>query len=84
MAYSSARFGCRQDQASMSKCQSGYRAEIRFTIMDHDVLKIYNGVRNVIMRIRAKNPPSGKRIDKDAVLLNSHIDSTLPAPGAAE
>jgi len=52
--------------------------------MEHDVLKVYKGITNVIMRIRAKNPPSGRKSDKDAVLLNSHIDSTLPAPGAAE
>lgn len=53
----------------------------RFTIADHDVLKLYAGVRNVIMRISAKQ---GIRGEKDAVLLGSHIDSTLPAPGAAE
>lgn len=56
----------------------------RFTIMDHDILKVYKGITNVILRIRAKSPPSVKRIEKDAVLLGSHIDSTLPAPGAAE
>jgi hypothetical protein len=54
---------------------------MRFTIADHDVLKLYTGVRNVIMRISAKD---GLRGAKDAVLLGSHIDSTLPAPGAAE
>lgn len=51
--------------------------------MEHDVLKMYAGVLNVIMRISAKSPPSGKKVD-DALLLGSHIDSTLPAPGAAE
>ena len=56
----------------------------RFNIMDHDVLKVYNGVRNVIFQIRAKNPPSGRRAEKDAILLASHIDSTLPSKGAAE
>lgn len=58
---------------------------LRFSIMDHDVLKVYKGITNIILQIRAKNPPSGPRTaDKDAILLGSHIDSTLPAPGAAE
>lgn len=48
--------------------------------MDHDVLKVYKGITNVILRIQAK----GAARMKDAVLLGSHIDSTLPAPGAAE
>jgi hypothetical protein len=53
--------------------------------MDHAVLKMYSGIVNVILRITAKQPPSGpSQIKKNAVLLNSHIDSTLPAPGAAE
>lgn len=55
----------------------------RFNIMDHEVMKMYGGIRNVIMRISAKQPPSGK-YKRDALLLGSHIDSTLPAPGAAE
>lgn len=53
--------------------------------MSHDVLKVYTGVTNVILKVSAKNPPSGKPDgSKDAVLLNAHIDSTLPSPGAAE
>lgn len=52
--------------------------------MDHDVLKVYKGITNVIFRVRAKEPPSGRRVTKDAMLLGSHIDSTLPAPGAAD
>lgn len=55
----------------------------RFNIMDHDILKLYSGIRNVIMRIQPK-PGMGLRAEKDAILLGSHIDSTLPAPGAAE
>ncbi len=53
----------------------------RFSILDHDVLKMYEGISNVIMRISA---PGRQRGDKDTVLLGSHIDSALPAPGAAE
>lgn len=52
--------------------------------MSHDVLKLYAGIANVILKISAKNPPSGKITDKDSLLLGSHIDSTLPSPGAAE
>lgn len=53
--------------------------------MDHDVLKLYSGITNVILKVSAHQPPSGKSGDrKDSVLLGSHIDSTLPSPGAAE
>ena len=45
--------------------------------MDHDVLKIYNGITNVILRIRSSDSNA-------SLLLGSHIDSTLPAPGAAD
>jgi hypothetical protein len=62
----------------------GRFAEASFSIMDHDVLKMYGNVTNVIMRINTKNPPSGLRTGNDAILLGSHIDSTLPAPGAAD
>lgn len=46
--------------------------------MDHDVLKVYKGITNVILRIKSPGEQN------DAILLGSHIDSTLPAPGAAE
>lgn len=52
--------------------------------MSHDVLKLYSGITNIVLKISAKNPPSGKAPGKDSVLLGSHIDSTLPSPGAAE
>ena len=50
--------------------------------MDHEVLKIYSGIRNVILRISTKG--KGKTVEKDTILLGSHIDSTLPSPGASE
>lgn len=56
----------------------------RFSIMSHDVLKLYAGITNVVLKISAKNPPSGKTAVNDSILLGSHIDSTLPSPGAAE
>lgn len=52
--------------------------------MSHDVLKLYAGITNIILKVSAKSPPSGKTIGKDSVLLGAHIDSTLPSPGAAE
>ncbi|ORX35606.1 hypothetical protein BD324DRAFT_660481 [Kockovaella imperatae] len=55
-----------------------------FNILDHDILKVYTGVRNVILEIRAKHPTSGRRVEKDGILLASHIDSTLPSKGAAD
>lgn len=56
----------------------------RFSIMGHDVLKVYAGIQNIILQIRAKQPFTKRTLDKDAILLGSHIDSTLPSPGAAE
>ncbi|WVQ67426.1 uncharacterized protein L199_005623 [Kwoniella botswanensis] len=59
-----------------------------FDILDHEVLKAYNGITNIILKLSAKNPPSynetAKRPEKDAVLLGAHMDSTLPSPGAAD
>lgn len=52
--------------------------------MGHDVLKVYAGIQNIILQIRAKQPFTARTLDKDAILLGSHIDSTLPSPGAAE
>ncbi|WVR06737.1 hypothetical protein IAU60_003772 [Kwoniella sp. DSM 27419] len=59
-----------------------------FDILDHEVLKAYSGIGNVIFKISANHPPSynasAPTIEKDTVLLGSHIDSTMPAPGAAD
>ncbi|OZJ05360.1 hypothetical protein BZG36_01535 [Bifiguratus adelaidae] len=54
----------------------------RFDIMDHMVLKLYTDITNVIVRLSCSdNHPS---CSKDAVLLNSHFDTTLGSPGAAD
>ena len=47
---------------------------------------MYKGITNIVLRISALDPPSGPRDPdaKDAILLGSHIDSTLPSPGAAD
>jgi hypothetical protein len=58
----------------------------RFDIMDHAVLKSYRGIGNVILQIGGVNTTrtiEGDAMD-NAILLNSHIDSALPSPGAAE
>ncbi|EIW65964.1 hypothetical protein TREMEDRAFT_70376 [Tremella mesenterica DSM 1558] len=57
-----------------------------FELLDHEILKVYKGITNIILRITSLFPPSGPRDPeaKDAILLGSHIDSTLPSPGAAD
>ncbi|WVQ77899.1 hypothetical protein IAR50_007604 [Cryptococcus sp. DSM 104548] len=59
-----------------------------FEILDHEVLKSYTGISNVILKISAFHPPSydahNPKADKDAILLGAHIDSTFPSPGAAD
>lgn len=58
----------------------------RFDIMDHAVLKSYRGIGNIILQIGGVNTTrtiEGDAMD-NAILLNSHIDSALPSPGAAE
>jgi hypothetical protein len=54
--------------------------------MDHAVLKSYRGIGNIILQIGGVN--TTRTIEGDpinnAILLNAHIDSALPSPGAAE
>ncbi|KAJ9121564.1 hypothetical protein QFC22_002183 [Naganishia vaughanmartiniae] len=58
----------------------------QFDIMDHAVLKSYRGIGNVILQIGGVN--TTRTIEGDpinnAILLNAHIDSALPSPGAAD
>lgn len=58
----------------------------QFDIMGHAVLKSYQGISNIILRIA--DPNSTHTIDgtpiRNAVLLNAHIDSALPSRGAAD
>ncbi|ORY22823.1 hypothetical protein BCR39DRAFT_550650 [Naematelia encephala] len=69
-------------QCDVLKCEvwvqkgDGFHA---FNILDHEVLKVYKGIRNVILKISSRSTGG-----KDAILLGAHIDSTLPAPGAAD
>ena len=48
--------------------------------MGHRVYKTYRGLSNIIVRVSNGTQASKKH----AVLVNSHLDSTLPSPGAAD
>ncbi|WWD16980.1 hypothetical protein CI109_101414 [Kwoniella shandongensis] len=79
------------DEGGNLKCDwwaqkgSGFHA---FEILEHEVLKAYVGVANIILQITAIHPPScnasASHLDQDAILLGAHIDSTMPSPGAAD
>ncbi|WVQ80122.1 hypothetical protein IAT38_002223 [Cryptococcus sp. DSM 104549] len=64
---------------------SGFHA---FEIIDHEVLKAYVGISNIILKISAFHPPSYNvsqpHLEQDAILLGAHIDSTMPSPGASD
>jgi len=53
---------------------------IRFDMMGKRLYKTYVNLTNIIVRI-SDGTPEGK---EHAVLINSHLDSTLPSPGAAD
>ncbi|KAJ3147159.1 hypothetical protein HDU89_005756 [Geranomyces variabilis] len=51
----------------------------RFDLMGHALIKTYTNVTNVIARLSC-----GPECDSQAILLNSHFDSTIVSPGAAD
>lgn len=53
---------------------------IRFDMMGKRLYKTYVNLSNIIVRI-SDGTPEGK---EHAVLINAHLDSTLPSPGAAD
>lgn len=53
----------------------------RFDMMGKVVMKQYSDIENVVVRISSKINPQSK---ENAVLVNAHLDSTLPSPGAAD
>jgi len=59
--------------------QRGHGSHL-FNILGHDVWKQYYGMSNLIVRISDGSEES----KRDALLLNAHLDSTLPSPGAAD
>ncbi|KIJ96005.1 hypothetical protein K443DRAFT_134254 [Laccaria amethystina LaAM-08-1] len=52
----------------------------RFDMMGKRLYKTYVNLTNIIVRV-SDGTPEGK---EHAVLVNSHLDSTLPSPGAAD
>ncbi|KAH8104118.1 hypothetical protein BXZ70DRAFT_924624 [Cristinia sonorae] len=52
----------------------------RFDILNKRLYKIYRDLSNIIVRV-SDGTEKGK---EHAVLVNSHLDSTLPSPGAAD
>ncbi|KAI0078731.1 hypothetical protein K474DRAFT_1593590 [Panus rudis PR-1116 ss-1] len=52
----------------------------RFDIMGKRLYKTYRNLSNIIVRV-SDGTERGK---ENAVLVNSHVDSTLPSPGAAD
>lgn len=52
----------------------------RFDMMGRRLYKTYVGLTNVVVRL-SNGTEEGK---VHAVLINSHVDSTLPSPGAAD
>ena len=53
---------------------------LRFDILSARLYKTYVNLANTVIRI-SDGTPEGK---EHAVLINSHLDSTLPSPGAAD
>jgi Zn-dependent M28 family amino/carboxypeptidase len=52
----------------------------RFDMMGKRVYKTYADLTNIVIRV-SDGTPEGK---EHAVLVNAHLDSTLPSPGAAD
>ncbi|KAI0924464.1 hypothetical protein AcW2_005343 [Taiwanofungus camphoratus] len=52
----------------------------RFDMMSRRLYKTYVNLTNIVLRI-SDGTPSGK---KHAALVNAHLDSTLPSPGASD
>jgi Zn-dependent M28 family amino/carboxypeptidase len=57
-----------------------YHGPYRFDIMNRIIYKSYQNLTNILLRISSSHEES-KTL---AILLNSHLDSTLPSPGAAD
>ncbi|KAI9497389.1 hypothetical protein BDB00DRAFT_804285 [Zychaea mexicana] len=55
----------------------------RFDIMDNMVFKAYTNVTNIIVRLSCPETES-RACEDNAILLNSHFDTTLGSPGATD
>ena len=62
------------------KCDFRSLNSCRFDMMGKRLYKTYHNLTNIIVRI-SDGTNSGK---KHALLVNAHLDSTLPSPGAAD
>ncbi|KND02739.1 uncharacterized protein SPPG_01822 [Spizellomyces punctatus DAOM BR117] len=51
----------------------------RFDLMGQAVLKTYSNITNILARLSC-----GPKCNENAILLNSHFDSTIVSPGAAD
>ena len=60
--------------------QFTYKYNSSFDIMSARLYKTYVNLANIVVRI-SDGTPEGK---EHAVLINAHLDSTLPSPGAAD
>lgn len=49
--------------------------------MNRIIYKAYHNLTNILFRISSSAHPESKEL---AILLNAHLDSTLPSPGAAD
>ncbi|KAI8340698.1 hypothetical protein BC941DRAFT_371108 [Chlamydoabsidia padenii] len=60
----------------------------RFDIMDHMVLKAYTNITNIIVRLSCPEsdiiPGERRSCEDNAILVNSHFDTTLGSPGATD
>lgn len=60
--------------------RDGVGVLVRFDMMGRRLYKTYVNLTNIIVRV-SDGTEEGK---EHAVLVNSHVDSTLPSPGAAD
>lgn len=60
--------------------RDGVGVFVRFDMMGRRLYKTYVNLTNIIVRV-SDGTEEGK---EHAVLVNSHVDSTLPSPGAAD
>ncbi|KAJ3013713.1 hypothetical protein HKX48_005604 [Thoreauomyces humboldtii] len=51
----------------------------RFDLMGHALIKTYSNITNIVARLSC-----GRECDSNAILLNSHFDSTIVSPGASD
>jgi Zn-dependent M28 family amino/carboxypeptidase len=77
------------DQIKKEVSRSGVEIEVSvqkgnghhlFNFMDKLVWKKYLGITNIVVRLSDGTPQS----KENSILVNAHLDSTLPSPGAAD